>query len=144
MQEAKGSAPMIHRLPCTIHHRGPGAISNFFQPQKLGEAKGAEGDEYKANFRGLELKGRTVSIPEGSKGLVLETQGDCLSAVEAMKKPLKVVGRFNKFLTWDFALSVAGQEQFHAGMNDWSAIAKLIHDPLPLPDKENDPNQNTK
>eukprot|EP00954_Amorphochlora_amoebiformis_P001410 107996-Amorphochlora_amoeboformis.AAC.2 len=69
MQEAKGSAPMIHRLPCTIHHRGPGAISNFFQPQKLGEAKGAEGDEYKANFRGLELKGRTVSIPEGSKGI---------------------------------------------------------------------------
>ncbi|XP_068656299.1 uncharacterized protein [Aristolochia californica] len=61
----------IHNLPCCIRRDGKCEVSDYFKPQNTGVV--VEGLEVvEASFRGRKLRGTTVQVPDGYRGLVLE------------------------------------------------------------------------
>lgn len=62
----------VHLLPCTVHYNGAAPIAEYFQPSP---ASGTS-SEQTAAFRGRELKGVNIPLPEGAVGaIVAPSQG---------------------------------------------------------------------
>lgn len=131
---AKSVPGAVHHLPCSVKHRGDANVSVFFTPtleRAKDDSKGSA-DVHQAQFRGLAMRGESVVLAKGSKGYVIESQGDCQSAVESAAKPLRVLGAFSEFTVWDYADNVKGQDQYRAAVHDWNRMSRLIHEPVPV------------
>ncbi|KAL6502214.1 hypothetical protein OROHE_024807 [Orobanche hederae] len=60
----------VHQLPCCIKHDGPTSVSHYFKPKPTGiEVDGLKVEE--AYFRGRNLHGTTIDLPEGYSGFIL-------------------------------------------------------------------------
>jgi hypothetical protein len=81
---ANPDAPVVslHSLPCTIRHSGAAPVSNYFIVKTEPQLRSA--------FRGRELFGVEVHVPENHHGLVVrETAGQWA-----------VAGRFSSYIHW--------------------------------------------
>uniref|UniRef100_M8BB47 Uncharacterized protein n=1 Tax=Aegilops tauschii TaxID=37682 RepID=M8BB47_AEGTA len=57
----------VHLLPCGIRHNSAAAVSDYFKPRDTGvEVDGVKVEE--AFFRGRNLQGATVALPDGYRG----------------------------------------------------------------------------
>ena len=60
-----------HLLPCRIHHDGPvEAGDRYWRPEKSDDGKQT------AYFRGRRLQGRTLTVPDGYKGMAARRSYD--------------------------------------------------------------------
>ncbi|CAL5225635.1 g8491 [Coccomyxa viridis] len=63
----------MHWLPCTISHTGPANVGAYFMPKLTGHHTDGYAIE-EAQFRGRQLKGTTLQLPDGYTGQVLVRQ----------------------------------------------------------------------
>eukprot|EP00466_Bigelowiella_natans_P010727 jgi/Bigna1/87906/estExt_fgenesh1_pg.C_250167 len=62
--------------------------------------------------------------------LIVESQGDCIESVQAEQSPLKVINQFNNFILWNRTLESGIHDNLRQSVEDWPAIANLVHDPI--------------
>ncbi|KNA23032.1 hypothetical protein SOVF_028490 [Spinacia oleracea] len=113
----------VHQIPCCIKSNGPSDVSNYFKPKSSGvEIDGGLAVE-EACFRGRNLQGVTLPLPEGYSGFILGKKNS------NKNKTKKTVGR-----------SKALETSSNSSENDWETLAKCgsmtfwNHDSLPSQD----------
>ena len=78
--EADGST-QVHLLPCKIKHDGPTRVSTFFDVTNVSHLPGRLPGEHMAFFRGRELRGFRVEIPDDM------IAAQCATRVAALVQP---------------------------------------------------------
>lgn len=78
---ATAGAVSLHSLPCTIHYSGPAPVSTYMIVKQ---------EPLRAAFRGREMFGAEVHVPEGHQGVILREGGG----------QWNVAGRFSSFINW--------------------------------------------
>lgn len=74
-------------LPCSIKHNGPvNAAERYWKPQKASDGTST------AYLRGRKLRGKTLKIPEGYQGVVLEKTDKSLAQTSGHWRPPVPVG----------------------------------------------------
>mmetsp|Transcript_16375 Transcript_16375/g.19646 ORF Transcript_16375/g.19646 Transcript_16375/m.19646 type:complete len:140 (-) Transcript_16375:312-731(-) len=134
----------LHRLPCSIKYRGEARVTNFFKVTeesksdssceqdggKFETKNGSQKPKFKSQFQGQRLEGYKVKLEDIGTGLIVESQGDCIESVQAEQSPLKVINQFNNFILWNRTLESGIHDNLRQSVEDWPAIANLVHDPI--------------
>ena len=113
--ESKARLSSVHLLPCTVHYNGTAPIAQYFLPTVTKERNGVD-SEHIAAFRGRELKGVRVPIPEGGVGAVVAESQDNL---------VQVGGTFNSMIMWEH--DVTPNVNAVTKPLSWFKIAKQVH-----------------
>ncbi|KAJ9644750.1 hypothetical protein H2201_006098 [Coniosporium apollinis] len=132
-------------LPCRINHNGPvNASERYWQPKTDDDGKAT------AYFRGRKLRGRAVKIPEGYRGVVLNTTDKLLPQTHTPHEPspgaleeddddedaeqpteIKVaeeVASFDAVVVWGHdTLPEATDDPYAKGVEEWIAFAEVMH-----------------
>ncbi len=112
----KNEFSVMHLLPCDIDYNGPAPVTSYFQ---ISEGK-RRNDEMTAHFRGHELIGKKVKLPEKITGL------NVTQDMRNQSKELKwaVVGEFKEINVWqhDVAPDVNQIEE----CLDWFELASAV------------------
>mmetsp|Transcript_30753 Transcript_30753/g.42851 ORF Transcript_30753/g.42851 Transcript_30753/m.42851 type:complete len:142 (+) Transcript_30753:2-427(+) len=135
----------LHRLPCSIKHRGEARVTNFFkvatEESKSDSSCNQDGgmfeiendsqrQKFKSQFQGQCLEGYKVKLEEIGTGFIVESQGDCIESVQAEQSPLKVIDQFDSFILWNRTLESGIHDNLRESVENWPKIATLIHDPI--------------
>ncbi|KAI1383655.1 ribonuclease H1 small subunit [Hypoxylon trugodes] len=144
-QETIQKKAQVNLLPCRIHHDGNiSPIDTYWSPD--------EGEEQTktAYIRGRKLHGKSVKLPEGYYGSVVEKSApkkpeeprreDLDEDVEIQEEPedqLEVGGMqgkatFDEFTIWGHeALANASEDPYLRSMEEWISFAEQIHSYTP-------------
>ncbi|GAB7362213.1 hypothetical protein MBLNU230_g2238t1 [Neophaeotheca triangularis] len=128
-------------LPCAIKHNGPIDIADrYWNPRK--EADGSR----TAHFRGRKLQGKTLKMPEGYEGVVLQKtdrvmpaspqEEEAIDGEESRAVETKVADQtatFDGISVWGHE-SVPGEDDiFVKSLEEWVGFANAVsNDPLRL------------
>eukprot|EP00058_Branchiostoma_floridae_P025003 XP_002610493.1 hypothetical protein BRAFLDRAFT_117815 [Branchiostoma floridae] len=115
--------PKLHLLPCEIEHTGPAQVAQYFTPSIRDNGHGV----LQASFRGRELRGGTVSLPEGYTGLVLKEKYKAVSDEEA--RVFHAGQKFQEFTYWNMETPPSRNDALQKAMH-WLDISKAIHAPV--------------
>ncbi|XP_022195550.2 ribonuclease H2 subunit C [Nilaparvata lugens] len=116
------NSDVIHYVPCKIYHEGEANVTKYFKTSiKKDENKGLE-----ASLRGYPLKGTTVDLPKGYKGLILEENGKW---IEGNERTLHVKNKFNSLTYWNWDKVPTKDDAFLSAL-DWIEIAEAVHSPI--------------
>ncbi|TMW56619.1 hypothetical protein Poli38472_006629 [Pythium oligandrum] len=122
----------VHSLPCHIHHDGPAGIKSYFRPEKEEEDSSAMDEKkknsaaWRAEFRGIALRGKTVALNElGMKGLLLEDAG--MRHPDDEGRIWEVESHFDELTSWEVPGSGADELDLHATLQQWTAVANALH-----------------
>lgn len=127
-------------LPCAIKHNGPvNAAERYWKPEVDKDGHDT------AYFRGRKLRGKTVQVPEGYSGVVLEKTDQVLirpklpSIVDvddeldedAEDRPIetKVMnqkGAFDKVIVWGHESLPADDDAYVRGIHEWIQFAQKV------------------
>ena len=136
-------------LPCTIKHSGPIKISKrYWSPSSSTTHNDSTSTAY---FRGRKLRGRTVKVPEGYQGLVLQKTEKPLPkrapTVEELRRlegedegfdgmidaedvlevrGLEQVARFGEMVIWGHEAVPEGDDIYVRGVEEWMAFAQAV------------------
>ncbi|ROT41858.1 ribonuclease H1 small subunit [Sodiomyces alkalinus F11] len=159
IQSGEREAPkaVANLLPCRIHHEGPvGSTDSFWKPtttppKSSGSSSSPtapEGDNQTAYFRGRKLQGRTVRLPEGYRGVVVEKQPEEQPAEreawhhfeemdgdeqkeEAEKEKqgvMRITAEFDRVVVWGHESTANAETDPHVrGIEEWVQVAERIH-----------------
>ncbi|EOO03832.1 putative dna replication licensing factor mcm6 protein [Phaeoacremonium minimum UCRPA7] len=126
-----------HLLPCRIHHSGPvEPIQTYWAPQEQDGQK-------TAYFRGRKLHGKTVRLPEGYRGVVMERKEPAepnaarpeepeVIDVDAAEEPdmgsLETKAEFDELVVWGHeATADASADPYVRSVEEWLTVAEQIH-----------------
>ncbi|KAK4229922.1 ribonuclease H2 non-catalytic subunit-domain-containing protein [Podospora fimiseda] len=117
-------------LPCSIKHSGSiGPVSTSFWNPKISE----DGKQV-SFFRGRKLKGKTIKLPEGYKGVVgsveesKEEEEDVVIDLDKEGGKLKVEGEFEEVVVWGMTEEVEGDDDVYVrGVEEWIEMSGRIH-----------------
>ncbi|KAG9439509.1 hypothetical protein H6P81_019674 [Aristolochia fimbriata] len=126
----------IHNLPCCIRHDGECQVSDYFKPKKTGVVlEGLEVEE--GSFRGRRLRGATVPVPDGYRGLVLERRKDMGKGkgVEASDEnsSWEATAKFDNITYWNHD-SFPSQNDALMRFLHWFPVADALHKPVTVED----------
>ncbi|KAA8535411.1 hypothetical protein F0562_030414 [Nyssa sinensis] len=129
----------IHQLPCCIKYDGPCSVSHYFKPKSTGiEVDGLEVEE--AYFRGRNLQGTTIPLPEGYSGFVLGKKSlgkrkasDDMS--EENSSSWEMNAKFRSVTFWNHD-SLPSQDDAFLRSFHWLTVAKALHQPVTAEDLE--------
>ncbi|TLD24171.1 hypothetical protein PspLS_06772 [Pyricularia sp. CBS 133598] len=124
----------VHLLPCTIHHDGPiDQVQSYWKPTESEDGKKT------AFFRGRKLHGKTVKVPEGYKGVVVEkgpedgpteTREDEPETIDvdaeekAAITKLDSKAEFEEMVIWGHESTAdASSDPYVRGVEEWVALA---------------------
>ncbi|KAK4202823.1 ribonuclease H2, subunit C [Triangularia verruculosa] len=121
-----------HLLPCKIHHTGPvEPTRSFWDPQPSASSS----DTKEAYFRGRKLKGKSVALPEGYKGVVAisslpdqNVDADVIDLEKDSHGKLEVQAEFDEVVVWGHeSLADAGADGYVRSLEEWVGVAGAIH-----------------
>ncbi|CCX32836.1 ribonuclease H2 subunit C [Pyronema domesticum] len=126
----------VNLLPCSISHNGPvSATKKHWDPTM-------EGKNCTAYFRGRKLHGRTMELPEGVVGAILETTTDLVVPTSSQEndnnenedeegsetKVVKTLATFDKITVWGHGqVPETGDGGVVRSMEEWVQFAGRIH-----------------
>ncbi|GAB7356663.1 hypothetical protein MBLNU459_g7379t1 [Dothideomycetes sp. NU459] len=130
-------------LPCKIAHNGPvNAARRHWAPQRQPDGKTA------AYFRGRELHGKVIDVPNGYKGVVVEKTARTLPAPDARHSGLdgrdeaeeddeecseyvgvmQELASFKEFTVWGHESVPANvEDSYTKGIEEWMGFAQSMH-----------------
>ncbi|RYO80061.1 hypothetical protein DL766_008315 [Monosporascus sp. MC13-8B] len=130
----------VHLLPCRVHHDGNvGPVESFWSP-----TEGQDGEKT-TYFRGRKLHGKTMKLPEGYHGSVVEKSqpGPEKRSREEMTKDIELqeeqddpieVGAmrgkstFDEVVVWGHETTAeSGADPYVRSMEEWISFAEQIH-----------------
>ncbi|OQO09437.1 hypothetical protein B0A48_04836 [Cryoendolithus antarcticus] len=136
---AKSLTPNI--LPCSIRHSGPvGITKQYWSPTSSSNGTSS------AYFRGRKLRGKTVKLPAGYEGVLLEKtekqiiakpaaptfdeNGELEEVTAVQDVETKVMDRkasFEEVVVWGHDALPEGGDEFVKGLGEWMGFAEAIH-----------------
>ncbi|KAK6431330.1 hypothetical protein LTR95_012513 [Oleoguttula sp. CCFEE 5521] len=136
---AKSLHPNI--LPCSIKHSGPvGITKQYWSPTSSSNGTST------AYFRGRKLRGKTVKLPAGYEGALLEKtekqiiakpappafdeNGELEEIVAVQDFESKVMDRkasFEEVVVWGHDALPEDGDEFVKGLGEWIGFAEAIH-----------------
>ncbi|THW17119.1 ribonuclease H1 small subunit [Aureobasidium pullulans] len=140
----KSTSCVANVLPCRIQHNGPvNATTRHWTPESS-----SDGQTNTAYFRGRKLNGKTVNLPEGYRGAILqktntilpptitpststslEDEEDASSSLSSIPetKILQEVATFDKIVVWGHEVQPDGQEDAYVrGVSEWIGLATAV------------------
>ncbi|KAJ2822587.1 hypothetical protein IWW50_004149, partial [Coemansia erecta] len=119
----------LHLLPCSIDHDGPVKSSTYFIPQPQ-----TKDSTFETAFRGRQLHGRSIELPEGYSGHVVV---ECVSentndiAFEendgCAQLELRSTEQFDRFTVWEHdRLPMPDDDEVISALA-WIQVANSIH-----------------
>ncbi|XP_078671785.1 ribonuclease H2 subunit C-like [Branchiostoma floridae x Branchiostoma belcheri] len=117
------AAAKLHLLPCEVEHTGPAQVARFFTPGVRDSGQGA----LQASFRGRELRGENVTLPDGYTGLVLKEKHKAVSDEEA--RVFHAAQKFQEFTYWNMETPPSKNDGLQKALH-WLEISKAIHSPV--------------
>ncbi|KAG2169462.1 hypothetical protein VTO58DRAFT_101472 [Aureobasidium pullulans] len=139
----KSTSCVANVLPCRIQHNGPvNATTRHWTPESS-----SDGQTNTAYFRGRKLNGKTVNLPEGYRGAILqktntilppnitpststslEDEEDASSSSTPETKILQEVTTFDKIVVWGHEVQPDGQEDVYVrGVSEWIGLATAMN-----------------
>ncbi|PIK61513.1 putative ribonuclease H2 subunit C-like isoform X2 [Apostichopus japonicus] len=128
---AFSSAASVHLLPCTILSNGPAKVDVFFTSNTQEDEVGLV-----SAFRGRELRGQTVFIPDGYKGIVLQELNRPFT--EDQDRNVRISAKFNEFTYWNLQTPPSSQDKVTSALQ-WANLSSVIHAPVSDDDQDNSP-----
>ncbi|KAH7350080.1 ribonuclease H1/H2 small subunit [Plectosphaerella cucumerina] len=126
-------------LPCRVQHDGPlDTVQPFWQPK-------TQDDKSVAFFRGRELHGKTVKLPSGYRGVVvdrvpdapdapkhpvteIDDESDEVREVQPEPSSMKVRAEFDEVVVWGHeAMADAASDPYVRSVEEWLQVSALIH-----------------
>jgi len=147
----ESTAVKVNLLPVRIQYDGSMEIE-----KKHWNPECTEDGKHKAYFRGRELEGNVVKVPEGFKGAVVRVTGDVLPTQrptisqedddeDEVEQPVEEtriaqeIGTFDEVMVWNHDVPWDGAEDSYArGISEWMTFANAIHAP-----EISEPNEST-
>ncbi|KMT17102.1 hypothetical protein BVRB_2g041560 [Beta vulgaris subsp. vulgaris] len=140
--EAVDLTGCVHHLPCCIKYNGPSDVSNYFKPKSFGvEIDGGLKVE-EAFFRGRNLQGVTVPLPEGYAGFILGKKNSSQSKNKKTAGRSKVpdisdisgnnwetLAKCGDIAFWNHD-SLPSQDDASLRLFHCFAVAKALHEPV--------------
>lgn len=141
IREASDDKTSVNILPCRIDHNGPAKVTKrYWRPE-------TEKDGTKtAYFRGRRLRGKSLKVPQGYKGLILkstektlveavpvqivEEEADDDESEEELPEPVKIIEKvssFEEMTIWGHDHVPSAEDDFIKGVEEWIAFAEAIH-----------------
>ncbi|KAF2861809.1 ribonuclease H1 small subunit [Piedraia hortae CBS 480.64] len=113
----------VNLLPCSIKHDGPIQV-----PERLwSPCTGTDGDKT-VYFRGRQLRGQSVKLPEGYEGAVLEkTDQAAPDCGEEDIKKMEIKGTFGEFVVWAHDALPSKEDSHVKAVEEWMGFAAAIH-----------------
>ncbi|KAJ2064059.1 hypothetical protein GGI17_001251 [Coemansia sp. S146] len=123
----------LHLLPCAVKYSGPANTSTYFLPQQQPDLT------YETTFRGRQLHGRKVRLPENYTGHIVidsvATNEASDSAFEsetpdmpaAEQRVILSAGQFASFTVWEHDRVPAEDDDEFITSLEWIAVAASIH-----------------
>ncbi|KAJ2820381.1 hypothetical protein FBU31_005245 [Coemansia sp. 'formosensis'] len=123
----------LHLLPCAVKYSGPANTSTYFLPQQQPDST------YEATFRGRQLHGRKVCLPDNYTGHVVvdsvATNDASDSAFEsetpetpaAEQRVILSAGQFDSFTVWEHDRVPAEDDDEFITSLEWISVAASIH-----------------
>ncbi|KAI4977906.1 ribonuclease H2 subunit C [Hordeum vulgare subsp. vulgare] len=128
----------VHLLPCGIRHNSAAAVSDYFKPRDTDvEVDGVKVEE--AFFRGRNLQGATVALPDGYRGYVLEKKKNEEKDAQGMdEEASNFVSRaeFQNITYWNHDTMPSAEDPLPRCFH-WLAIANAMHKPVTAEDMAN-------
>ncbi|OBW64858.1 MAG: 40S ribosomal protein S8 [Aureobasidium pullulans] len=140
----KSTSCVANVLPCRIQHNGPvNATTRHWTPESS-----SDGQTNTAYFRGRKLHGKTVNLPEGYRGAILQKTNTILpptitpststsledeedassSSSTPETKILQEVATFDKIVVWGHEVQPDGQEDVYVrGVSEWIGLATAMN-----------------
>ena len=114
------SANNIQYIPCHINYTGETQINDrFIKFTSENLNKGSLGN----SLRGFPLDGKTVTLPEGFTGLVVESGKTGLTK---QKKSARVNSGFKKMRVWNYDKVPGNLDSWQQALN-WTKVANVLH-----------------
>ncbi|WBW74437.1 ribonuclease H2 complex subunit Rnh203 [Schizosaccharomyces osmophilus] len=129
----------VSLMPCFIDFDGPASVSEFFH-DKISKKDGSRNTDL-AYFRGRELNGRTLELPEGYMGecvhFPLPDRADQFYAgneldnnedeASVSEEHCQTSSTFSQFKIWDRDVSTSiEQNQWYKGIVEWTQFASKV------------------
>ncbi|KAJ2877888.1 hypothetical protein FB639_003584 [Coemansia asiatica] len=127
------SCGSLHLLPCAIKYNGPAKTETYFLPIEQPDGT------YEASFRGRQLFGRKINIPDLYSGhVVMETaiptnthdsafESEITDEPETEQRELLTVENFDELMVWEHdRVPAVDDDEFIASL-EWIDIAASIH-----------------
>ncbi|CAN8102533.1 unnamed protein product [Discula destructiva] len=126
-------------LPCRIHHDGcVGSTSTYWTPSVDLDGKKI------SHFRGRELHGKALKVPEGYRGVLVEKKDapkpearrqdqleeviDLEAEEELPLGALETQGEFDEMVIWGHeSVAEAASDPYARGMDEWMQLSAQIH-----------------
>ncbi|KAM0274273.1 hypothetical protein ACHAQH_008007 [Verticillium albo-atrum] len=139
IQPEKAAPPkaVANLLPCRIQHNGPvDSVQSFWNPSTAKDGKQI------SFFRGRELHGKSVKLPSGYRGVVVEKHSKTVEAPRPDAPPqeeeaeedsierdtLRVMAEFDEMIVWGAeSMADAATDPHVRGMEEWLQVAESIH-----------------
>lgn len=104
----------VNFMPFSITYNGPAPISKYIQVTD-------NGGKLSSHFRGREIKGESIALPNGLSGVLVSKPG-------LADTTLHVLGTFNEVKLWEH--DVAPNPALVKDLFDWSDIAQSVYIPF--------------
>ncbi|KAK9667777.1 hypothetical protein RND81_13G010600 [Saponaria officinalis] len=135
----------VHHLPCCVKFTGPTHVSHYFKPKYSGiEVDGLQVEE--AFFRGRNLQGVSVPLPQGYSGFILENKnsskdnakksaGKCNATKisDVGENSWETLAKCHNMTFWNHD-SPPSQDDASLRLFHLFAVAKALHEPLSTED----------
>ncbi|KAI5667688.1 hypothetical protein M9H77_17541 [Catharanthus roseus] len=134
----------VHQLPCCIKYKGPTSVSHYFRPKPTGvEIDGLSVEE--AYFRGRNLQGTTIPLPQGYSGFVLGKRNADKSAEVSKEDPncWETNAKFDNMTIWNHDIHPSHDDAFIRAFH-WFSVAKALHQTVSIQDLESECNEELK
>ncbi|KAM0323534.1 hypothetical protein ACHAQA_008815 [Verticillium albo-atrum] len=135
-EEASPPKAVANLLPCRIQHNGPvDSVQSFWNPSTAKDGKQI------AFFRGRELHGKSVKLPSGYRGVVVEKQDKAPEVSRPDAAPqdeeededkvergaLRVTAEFDEMVVWGTESIADASDPHVRAMEEWLQVAERIH-----------------
>ncbi|XP_072030689.1 ribonuclease H2 subunit C-like [Amphiura filiformis] len=117
-----------HLIPATIEHDSSANVAQFFTTTKK-KMRLIQTIEMTATFRGRQLQGQSVQVPEGYTGLVLKEPNKPFTEDE--DRTFRATHQFKNFTYWNLETATCANDAIVKSMV-WPQIAQAIHEPVEI------------
>ncbi|KAJ2121468.1 hypothetical protein GGF48_004108, partial [Coemansia sp. RSA 921] len=117
-----GASAELHLLPCSVDHNGPAKTTTYFLPKQTGTT-------FEAAFRGRQIHGRSVDLPHGYAGHVVESTTGSFGAFEndtSARVELLSVEQFTSITVWEHDQLPRPDDEAISALA-WTKVAQSIH-----------------
>ena len=108
----------LHLLPCAIEYEGPAPVKDYFVSEPSSQNPAVQ----KLHFRGRELLGSQIELPEGFTGVIGTQSGNTI----------QLSHNFNTFTSWNREVTPSHRDPTSRWMQ-WTQIASAVSLPTPFP-----------